>query len=323
MIKHIFLFHGFVYHLFIDDKVMGKYDAHGHLVNQTTQYLNISDTLGKYTQRIPGEAKDSHKRFGRTLKNMFVNAIDNSVGYLASSWQNYQTKRALKKGDDKPIVYTIHGRAQNKGSHWRMGRDLKKEGFHVYHLKGNHGVKDIDERKQKAYLQIDKLHNYAGTSASKKNAYISGHSSGADLGIAMASDDKVHNYGIKAVQARAPVPYGMKKNNLYTKALGSLIDIKDEIRNNPEANRKAAINYFTDPKIPIYVTAGKNDRLVNPKDTFYRPATSFKVLDHKDSGHFGTSGQNKTMNKYFINELKDINSNYAVSKDNVDKYYSN
>jgi hypothetical protein len=319
--RFVYSFNGFVYWLFIDDTLLGNKDAKKDLNEKSMQYLDISDTLGRYTKDIPGEAKDSPKRFGRTLKNMFVNGIDNTFGYVASSWQNYKTKRALKKGDEKPIVYTIHGRAQNKGAHWRMGRDLKKEGFHVYHLRGNHGVKDINERKDKAYAQIDRLHDYAGTKPSSKRAYISGHSSGADLGIAMASDDKIHDYGIKAVQARAPLPYGIKKTNLYTKALGNLIDIKDDLRSNNEGKRKAAMNYFTEPKIPVYVTAGKNDRLVNPKDAFYRPATSFKVLDHKDSGHFGTSGQNKKMNNYFINELKEIENNYNPTKINKPSNY--
>jgi dienelactone hydrolase len=312
--KYINLLNGFVYWLFIDDKLLGYKNSIKDLNEKTTQYLDISDTLDKYTSNIPGEVKDSPKRLGRTLKNMFVNAIDNSFGYLASSWQNYKTKRALKKGDDKPIVYTIHGRAQNKGSHWRMGRDLKKQGFHVYHLKGNHGTKDINKRKEKAYAQIDKLHNYANTNPSKTRAYITGHSSGADLGIAIANDDKIHDYGIKAIQARAPLPYGMKKKNIYTRALSNIIDIKDDFRTSKEGNKKAALNYFTEPKVPVYVSAGKNDRLVNPKDAFYRPATSFKVLDHKDSGHFGTSGQNKKMNNYFINEIKDIENKYNITK---------
>lgn len=104
------------------------------------------------------------------------------------------------------------------------------------------------------------------------------------------------------------------RKNIYTRALSNIIDIKDDFRTSKEGNKKAALNYFTEPKVPVYVSAGKNDRLVNPKDAFYRPATSFKVLDHKDSGHFGTSGQNKKMNNYFINEIKDIENKYNITK---------
>lgn len=306
----------FIYRLSIDDKFIGNDKKY---YNKTvSMYDEISSSIDRSSKDIPGEAKGSYKRFGRTIKNMAKNAFDNSFGYIASSWQNYKTKRALKKGDHKPIVYTIHGRVQNKGAHWRMGKELKKQGFHVYHLKGNHGLGDVNKSKEKAYAQMDKLHKYAGTNPASINSYISGHSSGADLGAEIAKDDKLHDYGIKGVQYRAGTPYGIKKKNLYSRAVAALVNIKDDFRNTDEGKAKMAKNYFSDPKVPIYASVGKYDRLVNPKDGFYKSATSFKVLDHKDAGHFGTSGQHKKINKYNVDELKKMAGNYGAN--NNEKY---
>ena len=267
-------------------------------------YDTIEKHLEDSRKSLPGATKSPSNVF-RTAKNVVYNAIDNTIGYPIAKYQNYQTVRQLKKGKDKPIVYLMHGIVQNEGSQWRFAKQLKKQGFHVQHLKGNHGKRDVRYSVEKAYEQIDKFQKKARIyeTASNRKDYFSGHSSGADTGIHMAADKRTIDYGIKRIQARAPVPYGMKLKTMAQRAVGLVGNIKDDSLKYDNAKRRAMETYRKNPMVPVNVIAGKYDKLVPPNTANYIKQETYRMITHKDSGHFGTSGVNKNINKIFAEEL--------------------
>lgn len=236
--------------------------------------------------------------------NVARNAYDNTVGYAIAKGQNWKTRRHFSKdpeSEDK-IVYLMHGLMQNEGSQRKFGKQLRKEGFQPYHLKGNHHL-SRKESAEEAFEQIEdfqrdtKLKN-----PSKRHDYFSGHSSGADVGIYMAGDKRIKEYGITKVQARAPAPYGIKAKRIGQKILAPLAD-KDDV--SKSAGKRNAVELAArEPTVTVDVIAGRYDGLVPPSDAAYQHATHHYVIDHPDSTHFGTSGVNKDMNNVFIDHLK-------------------
>ncbi|MBD3310488.1 hypothetical protein GF351_04670 [Candidatus Woesearchaeota archaeon] len=245
--------------------------------------------------------KERYNAFVNNAANVVNNAFANTAGYAIAKYQNFRSKRNLKKDNDKDIVYLMHGSFQNEGSQWRLAKELKKEGYVPYHLKGNHHL-DRKGSAQEAYKQVEKLHEKADVeNASERNDYFSGHSSGADTGLYMATGKEAKKHGIKAVQARAPAPYGIKGRTFWQKALMPLAK-KDNIKD-VTTQREVSEFYRKKPAVDVHVLAGKYDALVPPEDAVYKGASSFKVIDHPDSTHFGTSGVNKEMNEMFVDEL--------------------
>ncbi|MBW2978026.1 hypothetical protein KY331_04230 [Candidatus Woesearchaeota archaeon] len=241
----------------------------------------------------------------RNAVNITRNAVDNTAGYGIAKYQNRKTRRDFKQNPARKdkIVYLMHGILQNEGSQWRLGKQLRKEGFEPYHLKGHHSL----PRKQdadKAFEQIDdfqkdtKLKN-----PSKRSDHFSGHSSGADIGIYMAGDKRIKKYGIGRVQARAPAPYGIKSRSLGQKLI---IPFAPADNLKKVAGKKQAIETVRrgKPHVPVDVVAGKYDDLIPPNEAYYKHANKHYVIDHPDSTHFGTSGGNPEMNDVFIDQLK-------------------
>lgn len=305
-------------------KVKDKY--YDHIDKNKTKTVDYDDHISEIEKKVePHKKKLPNVKglFGNvtaTTRNLVTNAVDNTLGYAIAKGQNYKTKKALKNGDsEKDIVYLMHGLYQNEGSQWRLGSQLKKEGKHVYHLKGNHGTgRNIDRSVEKAYNQIDKLHKgrISKEDAISRNDYFSGHSSGGDVGIHLGSDAKTRDYGIKRVQARAPMPYGFRPSTIAQKLLGSIANLKGDNLKYKDARKRASDFSRKDSVMPVHVLSGEYDKLVIPKDAHYIKATDHKVLKGKNSSHFGTSGVNVYSNKVFVDEIMD-----HYKKDNLnDKY---
>lgn len=239
------------------------------------------------------------------IKNIARNAYDNTAGLVAAKYQNYQTKKYYRKepGSDKPIVYLIHGLFQNEGSQRKLGKQLIKEGLRPYHLKGYHHL-PREENAERAWKQIDNLHDYAKLKeAYKRKDVISGHSSGADLAIYMAGDKRVTEYGVKQVQARAPASSGIKPRTLAQKLLMPFAP-QDNIKKSIKAKEGAIDIAKRKPYVAVTVFAGKYDNLVPPSDAAYKYAEKHIIIDDPNSTHFGTSGVNPEMNKIFIDSIK-------------------
>ena len=267
------------------------------------EYQRLEETTKSAKDSAPKPSFTSRARsFGRNVANVAKNAFDNTAGLGVAKYQNYKTAKEMKKGADGKVVYLMHGVAQNQGSQWRLAKELQKEGYKPYHLKAKHR-KPRKEIADDAFGQIDKFHNKAGIEEAVNRAdHFSGHSSGGDIGIYMAGDDRMKKYGIKSVQARAPAPYGVKPKTLGQKALIPALASHDNL-STPAGKRNAVEMDGRKPKVPVQIYAGKNDQLVRPKDAYWKHANNIYVVDHPDSTHFGTSGANKTMNKHFVKEL--------------------
>jgi len=254
----------------------------------------------------------------RNIKNLAVNAFDNTIGYPIAKYQNYQTKEHFK-GDpnsDKKLVYLMHGMFQNEGSQWRFGKQLKKSNYNPYHLKGHHHL-ELKKNADKAFEQIKRLHKETKLkNASQRKDYFSGHSSGGDVGLYMAGDERIRKYGIKEVQARAPAPYGIKAYTWPQKLLMPLVGERGDLENKI-AKREAVEMAHREPRVNVHVVAGKYDRLVPPRDAVYmpkHPKIKHYVIEHKDSTHFGTSGVNKGMNDIFVDLIKKGKEKYKPQK---------
>jgi hypothetical protein len=269
-------------------------------------YSSLKKELAPYKQAAPkaglgGKIKAAFYNVGKVAKN----AVDNTFGYGIASYQDYKTRKHFKKnpGSEDQVVYLMHGLFQNKGSQWRLAKDLRKEGFKPYHLKGYHHLpreKDAD----KAFEQIDKFHKYTKLKEpQKRNDYFSGHSSGADVGIYMAGDKRIRKYGITAVQARAPAAGGIEAKTLGQKLLMPFAN-EDNVKKSISAKKSAVTLADRKPKVPVYVVAGKYDNLVPPSDAIYKHAKKHYIIQHPDSTHFGTSGGTSHMNEVFIDLLK-------------------
>lgn len=236
------------------------------------------------------------------IKNVARNAFDNTVGYGIAKYQNRKTRKSFKKGSDKKIVYLVHGVMQNEGSQWRLAKELRKQGYEPVHLKGYHKL-PRKESSDKAFEQVDKFHKKAKIKdAEKREDLYSGHSSGGDLGIYMAGDERIKKYGIKKIQARAPAPYGIKGRTIGQKVLMPLAKL-DNVKKKL-GRRNALEMHERKPIVSIDVIAGKYDQLSTPADNAYKDAENYYIINHPDSTHFGTSGVNDEMNKLFVENLE-------------------
>jgi len=253
----------------------------------------------------------------KNTKNIAVNAFDNSVGYGIARYQNYQTRKILEKnpGIDNKIVYMMHGLDQNIGSQWRLARQARKDGKIAYHLRGNHG-KGLDQSVDLAFKQIEDLHKRTKLKdVGKRNDVYTGHSSGANVGLYMATDERIKGYGINHVQARAPTPTGLKVKTWGQRLITPIMDISAEDVTK-ELGRKNVLKLHArgKPHVPVYIVAGKYDNLVTPDMAAYKHAKGMHVIDHKDSTHFGTSGVNDIMNRIFIDLINNTHKYASIKK---------
>ena len=254
-----------------------------------SSYKRMEQDVSRYRAKAPASVPTG-KGLVHNLWNIAVNAIDNTVGYGIAKYQNYRTRRELRKDPEskKQIVYLMHGVMQNKGSQWRLARDLKKKGYAAYHLKVDHSLTRKDGA-DRAFGQVKELHDYTGIkNAEKRKDLLTGHSSGADLGIFMASDPRIKEYGISRVQARAPAPYGIKPATFGQKLLMPIATQDDLRKLGPKRN--AVEMYGRKPIVPVDVVAGTYDKLVRPRDAAYKHADRHYILTGPNSTHFATCG---------------------------------
>lgn len=280
----------------------------GYVEKEFDEVKKTREKTAKYapSPTTTGKIKAGIKNIGKITQN----AYDNTIGYFSAKTQNFSTKRHYKKtpeAEDK-IVYMMHGAFQNEGSQWKMGKQLKKEGYMPYHLKGHHKL-PRKENAEKAFEQIkDFQEDTELKEPSKRKDMYSGHSSGADVGIYMAGDERIKKYGIKHVQARAPAPSGIEAKTLGQKLLAPLI--KEENLKGYMGRRNAVEIEKRKPKVDVHVVSGKYDNLVPPSDAAYKHAKKHYVINDADSTHFGTAGGNKKMNEVQIDILKKHDKDY-------------
>lgn len=236
----------------------------------------------------------------RNVKNVAINAYDNTIGYGIAKYQNRQTVKHFKKNPESldNLDLRTYGWNQNIGAGHREVSQARKIDPHTRHflfkassnLTGKEGV---DE----SYNDIGKnLYKKSGLKhMDKRRIRLKGHSSGGNRVIEMSGDERVYEYGIKETYAVAPTPTGFKPKTLGQKILGPFAS--KENTNYAKGQRAAVELSGTKPKVPVYVIAGKYDGLVPPKDAAYKHAEEHYIIDHPDSTHFGTSGSNPRMNK--------------------------
>ncbi|MFH1439149.1 MAG: hypothetical protein ABIG89_01170 [Candidatus Woesearchaeota archaeon] len=291
------------------------------------EYDKFEDMISQYQGRMPGS-----QTFGEAVKNMATNnlyniarnAYDNTIGYFKAARQNKKTIRHLQENPctSKKVVYLMHGVQQNIGSQWRLAEKLEKQGYLVYHLGANHS-EDSDKVVDKAFEDIKKFHKKANIKKpEQRNDHFTGHSSGADAGILMSTDERILKAGIKHVQARAPVPFGMKIDNLGKRLIAMLADVSHDDLKNVKAKKRAIKMAKKLPKVPVFVVAGKKDYLAEAKTTAYPHADKHFIIDHEDSSHFGTSGGNDDMNAIFANLHKYFEMQHR-RKNKMPKEYDN
>jgi hypothetical protein len=267
-----------------------------------SSYKRLERDVSSLRGKAPASVKTG-KGFVNNLWNIATNAFDNTVGYGIAKYQNFRTKRELRKdpGTKKPIAYLMHGVMQNEGSQWRLARELRKKGYSAYHLKGYHSLPRA-QGAEKGFQQIDSLHKYASLkNPSSRKDYFSGHSSGADIGIYMAADPRIKKYGISRVQARAPAPYGIKPVTFGQRILMPLAGNDDLSRTAGKKN--AVVMAGKKPHVSVDIVAGTYDKLVTPRNAAYKHADSHYILTDQNSTHFGTSGVNNQINSILVELL--------------------
>ena len=277
-----------------------------------TAYKRLRKELKPLEDRAPARPGpgDLLKAAIGNVKNVANNTFDNTVGYVIAQAQNYRTKRHYKNNPESKDteVVLIPGLFQNKGSQWRLARDLREAGHQPYHLKNNNG-KPKKERERLAFKQLDDLIAYTG--AKNHDRIISGHSDGASLAVGMATyKDVGSKYRIRAVQARAPSTHGI--HGKYTPGQALLIPFaaNDNVKKSLYAREGAVEHARKKPRVPVHIVAGEYDGLVTPKDAVYKHAAGYHLVRGPDSTHFGTSGSNAEMNAKFVRHIDDLVKNY-------------
>ncbi|MDO8642798.1 MAG: hypothetical protein Q7R76_04410 [Candidatus Woesearchaeota archaeon] len=291
----------------------GKKSAQAQYESDPTKYAvkGMEHELEGARQRMPGPRKlaDKVRLMFENVRNIAVNAVDNTVGVPIAHYQNWKTAKYLKAHPDtkNPVLYLMHGLAQTIGSQWRLASQARELGIQPYHLKGKHALGDTGAAED-AFHQIEHLHHQTHLhNPSKRKDYYSGHSSGGNVGIEMAANEKIKKYGIHQVQARAPTPHGFKRmSTIEQKAAGMILDIEGENLGTSKAAREGALRkYERQPHVPVYIVSGREDALVPPNETVYKHAKGYHVLQHKDATHFGTSGVNREVNKKTLDLIVD------------------
>lgn len=250
-------------------------------------------------------------------KELAANAWANTVGYVSASYQNRKTVKALKENPAsvKHLHIIVPGTAQNIGSHYRRGKDLIKRGEHVYHVHAGHGLvnyRSIDERTNTVFQKLDALKKKTGLSDEAFRGIqktYQGHSAGGEVGVYMAGDDRVKKYGINRVVSVAGPGGGIEIKTYAQKLMQAVVPgVKklDPRTSRSERELVATLNSRT-PKVPVYAIYGASDELVPPHQVIpYRHATNEAIIYHPNSGHFGTSGQNKAMNNSIDDLVRNI-----------------
>jgi len=277
------------------------------------EYAKMQKKVGPIQAQAPTPTTKSRIKAGfNSIANIGRNVYDSTVGYGVAKGQNWKSRRYLKKnpGTDKDIVYLINGIYQNMGSQHRLSREFRKKGLVPYHIQVNHG-KTRKENAGKFYKQTGDMHNKTKLkNVPKRTDAISGHSSGGDLAIYLAGEEKTSRYGVnpvsksdkETIQARAPAPYGVKPRTLGQRLIMAIAPDKSDLYT-VEGRKNAVEMYKRKPRAPITIHSGLNDRLVTPDLAYEKHAAEINVIDHPDSTHFGTAGGNKNMNQYFANRL--------------------
>ncbi len=247
------------------------------------------------------------------VKNIANNAVDTVVGRPISSMYNWQTRRFLKKNPEakQEIWYTEHGSAQGKHNQWRLMREGRKQGKLMYGLSANHS-KGHEHTTDQSFDQIYNLHKKTGLKnpERRRDKYM-GHSSGANTGLYMATDPRIKGTGIKEVHGVAATPHGIAADTIERRLMGLVTNI-DYDRKDKAKGQKAATELYKrgKPFVDVYMSTGKADGLVKPEDINYRHAKGMKVIDHKDSTHFGTSGSNSRINKILVDMMANPDKHY-------------
>ena len=247
------------------------------------------------------------------VKNVAVNAFDNTVGYGIAQYQNYQTRRELKKSPKTDKYMTVHipGLFQNIGSQWRFAKLERQKGRLPYHVHPHNELHKA-EREAAARAQLDDLKKLTGANPYK---IVSGHSDGAALAIGLAQDKKtVEEHKIAYVQARAPSAHGTIKLDSLGKRLLIPLAPNDNVHKNIYARKGAVENASKKPYVPVDVVAGEYDALATPRDAVYKNARAHYLVRGKDSTHFGTSGVNSKVNQSFSEHIDDLVKEHQSSK---------
>ncbi len=291
----------------------------------------IDKKYQKLQQELAGKRGQAPSRPGlgklvgaamNNVKNITLNAFDNTIGYGIASYQNYQTKRTLKKNPktDRYMTVLIPGLFQEIGSQWRLGKREKENGRLPYHLHPNNSLPKA-EREEAARRQLEYL---KGKTHANPYKILSGHSDGAALAVGLAQDQKtVKDHKIVYVQARAPSVHGTTKIDSVGKAMLIPFAANDNVKKSIYARKGAVENAEKKPYVPVDVVAGEYDSLATPRDTVYRHARTHYLVRGKDSTHFGTSGVNDEMNKRFSKHIDDLIREHksAETKDRPGKMY--
>ena len=293
------------------NELEGENPESEQIINQ--QYQTLKDSYASLKASIRKKVGDAAGGLGKAIgnvRNIARNAIDNTVGYGIAKYQNAKTTRTLRRnpqtGDQ--IVYLMHGLFQNEGSQWRLAKQMRKQGKIPYHLKGHHNLERA-ENAEKTFEQIGNLHEKTDLyKPHERYDAFSGHSSGGDMGIYLATDPRTPQYGIKKVQARAPAPTGIEAKTFGQKLLMPLA--KADNVETYEGKQYAVEMSKRKPIIPVLVGAGEEDRLVLPEQTAYKHAADHTYYRGPNSTHFGTSGGNKPINEQIIAHLDKPRSEY-------------
>src|SRR3989338_5324485 len=265
---------------------------------QTKQLIDSIKTEQKdITDKMPefNSGWDRWKSRVRNVKNICVNMYENTVGNVLSGYENWKSRRALKKDSNKDIVYLAHGYFQNRGSMRQLAKQARERGQIPYLIKQNHEKKSRDENRDMFFEQVKKLHDKTGISEKDRYKAIShtrktsgykginkpagayrgrdkliGHSEGANVALYAAQDPRIQKYGIGRSYAVEPSPTGMKLTNadqratdLVSKMMGVELD-KDDY-NNPKARKEAVKLYSKEPLIDTYILSGRQSGLVSIK----------------------------------------------------------
>ncbi|MBU0536517.1 MAG: alpha/beta hydrolase [Nanoarchaeota archaeon] len=247
------------------------------------------------------------------VKNMANNAVDVVIGKPITKVYNWQTEKFVKKNPDTKheIWYNEHGSAQGKHNQWRLMRQGRQMGKLMYGL-------DVDQSKGPQYStdqsfdQIYKFQEKTGLkNPEKRNDKYVGHSSGGNTGLYMATDPRIKKAGIKEIHAVAATPHGVAMDTIERKLMGALVNIDYDRKDKAKGQQASAELYKRGkPFVDVYMSGGSKDGLVRPEDINYKHAKGFKIIDHKDATHFGTSGSNETMNQIILNMMANPNKNY-------------
>ncbi len=256
---------------------------------------------------LPGASGSGN--LGADIGHLIDSAYDNTVGYFIAKGQNRRTVKDLKKDKSKPIMYLMNGIVLNEGSHHRLAKKLKEQGFAPYHIPASHLTHSKEYILKKTYDKIKKLHKNAGISEEDaKTRYdgFSGHSDGGNFVISsLAPDYKTRDLGIKWAQARAASPYGMPFRTRAIKAIGAMLPTTQrENIETKEGKELATKTYMKHPVIPIHTYAGQRDKLVPPKYSRYVKEMDYTFIPGKYTSHFATSGASNAHNDALAKEAK-------------------